>query len=86
MSTKVWIVKDGGHDYADAASFGKVEFLFGQRTYPFGKLEALQEELDRCDVGEGDYFLPSGSIMLNIIAVMWWNQKFGSVKDVERRL
>jgi len=77
---KVWIIKDGGHDYGDASNFGEIDMLFEQRVYPFGKAKELEEDLNRRPVCRDDYFLPSGSLMLNLIAFNWWKEKFGRVK------
>lgn len=77
---KVWVVNYAGHDYSDAKRFGELDFItkgYVSRGHPDRLLYDVSETI--AETEPFDWLLPSGLIALNVLAVVVWKQKHGSV-------
>lgn len=78
--SRVWIVNYAGHDYSAAKSWGELRYM--TRGYvSFERLDRLLYEV--ADIVDGtspsDWLLPSGLVVLNVIAGIVWLIKHGHV-------
>lgn len=77
--TTVWVIKDSGHDYGAAEEFGERRFLF-DRVPSFGDVPAIREQLNGRGIKPDDFLLASGPLFVNMVATVWWKEKFGRVR------
>lgn len=77
---KVWITNYAGHDYEPAKKYGElVHITKGFISYQ--SLDRLKYRIVEAmlEMGEGDYLLLSGTNIINVIAVAYAMEMFGSV-------
>jgi hypothetical protein len=70
MNSNVWIVNDGGHDFTDAAKYGKLVSLTTGNINVFN-VDRLQCSLAKAlDIYKpADFLLLTGSTIINVLAV-----------------
>lgn len=79
--SKVWIVNYAGHDYSDATRFGELDFItkgYVSRGSLDRLLYGVAESVARSE--PSDWFLPSGMILLNVLAAVLWVKRHGKIK------
>jgi hypothetical protein len=81
---KVFIVNYAGHDYTAAESWGElVPLTIGH--VPQGSLDRLMYDITKLnDSGSEDWLLPSGLLILNVIASAFWMRKHKELRLLVR--
>lgn len=78
---RVYVVNFAGHDHTEAEKWGEVRFVT-QGFVNFGSLDRVMYELAKGfeDSEPGDWLLPSGLLLLNVVAAAIWLRKHGELK------
>lgn len=73
----VWIINEGGHDYADAERFGRPMAMTTGSINPFSPDRLMVVLSSRIrQAHEDDHIVVGGSPMLNGIAIAMWLTRF----------
>lgn len=75
----VWLINEGGHNYADAERFGRLMPITTGSINPFSPDRLMVMISHRLRVASEDDFLAiSGSPLLNALALAMWLRRFGT--------
>ena len=81
---KVYIVNYAGHDYSEAKPWGELVCLTIGHV-PQGSLDRLMYDITKLNESTSeDWLLPSGLLILNVIASAYWLSKHSELRLLVR--